>query len=175
MALHLALCSIRFRFVRPVRSSHMSCAFNADIIAAGRLAGQFFHRPCDPAQRRDEIGQVDHGKEQPDHPEQVIVGKKRQQAQHSHDFELQLLRLVRHSLWQGVQMQIKIADHQNGTDQRDANNDHQDIGVTGGRYEAWQMMGRAWMNGLTHTTLHVENESALVASRLRRSSRLANV
>ena len=48
----------------------------------------------------------------------------------SHDFELQLLRLVRHLLRQGVQTQIEITDGQNGSDQDDADNDHQGVGVT---------------------------------------------
>jgi hypothetical protein len=42
-------------------------------------------------------------------------------------------------------MQIEIADRQNGNKQEDADNDGQDVGVTGSRDEAWQMMGRAWM------------------------------
>jgi hypothetical protein len=37
---------------------------------------------------------------------------------------------VRHLLRQGVQTQTKMIDHQNGTDQNDADNHHQDIGVT---------------------------------------------
>jgi len=62
-----------------------------------------------------------------------------------HDLELQLLRLVRHSLGQSVQMQIEIAHRQNGADQNDADHHHQGIGVTRRGDEAWQIMGGAWM------------------------------
>jgi hypothetical protein len=48
---------------------------------------------------------------------------------------------VRHLLRQGVQTQTKMIDHQNGTDQNDADNHHQDIGVTRSGDEAWQVMG----------------------------------
>ena len=81
------------------------------------------------------------------------VGKQRQQAEHRHDLELQFLRLVRHLLRQGVQTQIKIADHQNGDDQEDADDHHQDIGVARRGDEAWQIMGGAWMKGFAHAIL----------------------
>jgi hypothetical protein len=71
--------------------------------------------------------------------------KQRQQAEHSHDLELQLLRLVRHSLRQRVQMQIEIADPEDGGNQYDADNDHQDIGVAGRGDEGRQMVRRAGM------------------------------
>jgi hypothetical protein len=48
---------------------------------------------------------------------------------------------VRHLLRQGVQTQTKMIDHQNGTDQNDADNHHQDIGVTRSGDEAWQVIG----------------------------------
>jgi hypothetical protein len=68
--------------------------------------GDFLDGSRDPAQRRIEIGQINHGEQQPDYLKQVDVGKQRQQAQNCNDFELQFLRLMRHSLGQGVQMQI---------------------------------------------------------------------
>jgi hypothetical protein len=44
-----------------------------------------------------------------------------------------------------VQAQIKITDHQNGTDQNDTDNHHEDVGITRSGNEARQIMGRAWM------------------------------
>jgi hypothetical protein len=86
----------------------------------------------------------------------MVVGKQGQQAQHSDNFEVKLVRPVRHPLRQSVQMQIQIANSQNGGDQEDSDSDHQDIGVTGSRDEAWQMMGCGWMKGFAHATLHSE-------------------
>src|SRR5438552_3799551 len=83
----------------------------------------------------------------------MVVGKQRQQAQHSHDFELKLVRPVRHPLRQRMQMQIQIADSQNGADQEDSNAYHQDVGFTWSGDEAWQMVGGGWMKGFAHATL----------------------
>ena len=67
------------------------------------------------------------------------------QTEHSDDFELQLVSSVRHPLRQSVQMQIEIADPDHGSDQKNADEDHHDIGIARRRYESWQMMGGAWM------------------------------
>jgi hypothetical protein len=40
-------------------------------------------------------------------------------------------------------MQIEIADRQHGTDQNNTDDHHQDVGVTRGGDEGWQMMGAA--------------------------------
>jgi hypothetical protein len=69
---------------------------------------------------------------------------------------LQLLRLVRHSFRQGMQMQIKIPDGYNGANKNNADDDHQDVSVTWSRDEAWQMMGGHGMKGLAHVVLHSE-------------------
>src|ERR1700676_4181540 len=155
MARHLALGSGGFCWVWPLRSTRGTGALADRPGCLGAwLSPGLLDRSRDPAQRRAEVGQIDHGQQQPDHPEQMDVGKERQQAQHRHDFELQLLRLVRHLLRQGVQPQIKIAYPQNGNEQNDAHNHHQGVGVTGSGDEAWQIVGGAWMKGLAHATLH---------------------
>src|SRR6266852_317518 len=51
-------------------------------------------------------------------------------------------------------MQIKIADHQNGADQNDADHHHQGVGVTLSGDEAREMMGGAWMKCFAHVVLH---------------------
>ena len=125
-------------------------------VSSGRLgwilfrwnASHLLDRPGDPAQRRAEVRQVDHGEEQADHPEQVVVREQRQQTQHGHDFKLELLRLVGHPLRQRVQVQIEIADQENGADQDNADDDHQNVGVTWGGDESRQMMRRAGVNRL---------------------------
>jgi len=43
-------------------------------------------------------------------------------------------------------MQIKIPDGYNRANENNADDDHQDVGVTWSGDEAWQMMGGAWMN-----------------------------
>ena len=68
----------------------------------------------------------------PIYPEQVVVREQRQQAQHGHDFKLELLRLVGHPLRQRVQVQIEIADRENGDDQENADADHQHIALARG-------------------------------------------
>ncbi len=82
--------------------------------------------------------------------------KECEQAQHSHDFELKLVRPVRHPLRQSMQMQIQISDPQNGADQEDSDAYHQDIGVVRRGDEAWQMMGGGGVQGFAHATLHSE-------------------
>jgi hypothetical protein len=93
----------------------------------------------------------------------VDVGKQRQQAKHCHDFELQFLRLVRHLLRQGVQAQIKIADHQNRDDQNDTDNQHEDVGVAGSGDEGWQVMGSDRIKGLVHAIIHSRNASDVLS------------
>ena len=66
------------------------------------------------AHRRAEIRQVDHGEQQARDPEDMHVGKERDQAEHGDDLELQLLRLVRHALGQAVQFPVQRTDPQNG-------------------------------------------------------------
>ena len=78
--------------------------------------------------------------------------KSASKSEHSHDFELQLLRFVRHPFRQGVQMQIEIADSDDGSDQHDADHDHQHIGLAGCGDEGRQMMGGGWMKGLAHVS-----------------------
>src|SRR5213593_3428044 len=45
-----------------------------------RKAGKLLGRPCDPPERRSEIGQVDKGEQQARHPEGVDVSEEREQA-----------------------------------------------------------------------------------------------
>jgi hypothetical protein len=52
-----------------------------------------------------------------------------------------------------MQMQIQIADSQNGTDQEDADAYHQHVGVAWSCDETRQMMGGGWMKGFAHATL----------------------
>ncbi len=73
------------------------------------------------------------------------VGEKREQTQHRHDLELQLLRFVRHSLGQRVHVQIEVADRQNGDKKENADPNHQHIALTRGSDKSWQMMGRGGM------------------------------
>src|SRR6187399_2594150 len=95
----------------------------------------------------------------------MVVGKKRQQAQHRHDFELQLFRLVRHSFRQAVQVQIQIADPHNGKDQEDTDADHQIVGITGSDHESWQMMGCGGMKRLAQENSPRRNVSVDSADR----------
>src|SRR5882724_11995877 len=91
--------------VASVRRSRPGRGFNFSA-SLWRSACNFLDRPCDAAQRCAEIGDIDHGKQQPRYPEQVDVRKERQQAQDGYDLELQFLRLVRHALRQAMQPQI---------------------------------------------------------------------
>ena len=59
------------------------------------------------------------------------MGEQRQQPQHSDDLELQLLRLVSHPLGQRVQLQIEVANRENGDNQEDTHHDHPDVRFAG--------------------------------------------
>jgi hypothetical protein len=117
-----------------------------------RNARQLFERSGNSAQRA-EVRQIDHGGEQADHPEQVVVREQRQHAQHGYDFKLELLRLVGHPLRQRVQVQSYRPREQRRSE--NADRDHQDVGVTRSGDEAWQMMRGAWMKCLAHVVLHL--------------------
>src|SRR5215217_4586929 len=56
-----------------------------------RYPCHLLERARHPPQRSREVWNVDEGEEQADHPEDVLVGEERQQAQHGDDLELQLL------------------------------------------------------------------------------------
>jgi hypothetical protein len=58
-----------------------------------------------------------------------------------------------------MQMQVKIANCDNGTDQDDADHYHQDVGVTRTGDETWQMMGGEGMKGFAHAALQFEKAS----------------
>jgi hypothetical protein len=66
---------------------------------------------------------------------------------------------VRHSLRQGMQMQVKIADCQNGANEKNADGDHQYVGVTGSGDETRQMMGGDGMKRFAHVALQFEKAS----------------
>ena len=67
---------------------------------------------------------------------------------------------MRHSFRQAVQMQIQIADAQNGENQEDTDADHQIVGVSRTDDEAWQMMRCGGVKRLGHARLHSEPTSA---------------
>jgi hypothetical protein len=69
------------------------------------------------------------------------VGEKREEPQDGDDFELQFLRFMSHSLRQCVQLQIEVANDQDGYDQENSHRHHQNIRFTGRRDEGWQMVG----------------------------------
>jgi hypothetical protein len=58
-----------------------------------------------------------------------------------------------------MQVQVKIADCQNGANEKNADGDHQYVGVTGSGDEARQMMGGEGMKGFAHAVLHFEKAS----------------
>ena len=52
-----------------------------------------------------------------------------------------------------MQTQIQITDTNNGANQDDANDDHQNVGVTRSGNETWQMMRCGWVKGFAQTIL----------------------
>lgn len=83
----------------------------------------------------------------------------RQQPEDGDDLELQFLRFVGHPLGERVQLQIEIADPENGDDQEDAHYDHQDVRFAGRRDEGGQMMRSQWMKLIAQIPLHVSLKS----------------
>src|SRR6266481_2706513 len=69
-----------------------------------------------------------------------------------------------------MQTQIKIPDGHNGADKNNADDDHQDVGVTRCGDEARQIMRGGWMKGLAHATPHSENASDVPSGDLGRHS-----
>src|SRR4051795_66217 len=107
---------------------------------AGRGVGDPLDRACDTPQRRAEIWQVDHREQKAGHPENVHVRKERDDAQHGHDLELQLLRLVRHPFREAVQLPIERANPKYGADQEDPHHHHQNVRAASRREVERQMM-----------------------------------
>ena len=83
------------------------------------------------------------------------MGEERQEPKDSNDFELQFLRFVSHPLWQRVQLQIEIANRQDGDDQEDAHHHHQNVRFAGRRDETRQMVGSQRMKLIAQMFLHV--------------------
>src|SRR4051812_32860497 len=134
-------------------SSNMAMLLLCDRLLDRRQAWQFglptlnwrgvsdpLDRACDTPERRAEIWQVDHREQKAGHPENVHVRKERDDAQHGHDLELQLLRLVRHSFGQAVQLPIERTDPEHGADQEDSHHDHQHVRAASRREIERQMM-----------------------------------
>jgi hypothetical protein len=71
-------------------------------------------------------------------------------------------------------MQIEVTDRENGDDQKNADSDHQDIGITWRGDERRQVMGRAGMNRLTQKALH-SNARDYSADHLEREAKFAPV
>jgi hypothetical protein len=78
------------------------------------------------------------------------VREKRQQSQNSHDFELKLLRFVRHPLGQAVQSQVEIADRKDCGNQNDTHHNHENVGLTRRCDERRQMVRSQWMKLIVH-------------------------
>src|SRR3954470_15739836 len=113
MALPLALGGAGLRRIGGTNGVSGGFVWRFSRIILRRNASHLVNRSRDSAQRRAEIGQIDHGKKQPDYPKEMVVREERQQTEHRHDLKLKLLRLVRHPLRQRMQMQIDVADREN--------------------------------------------------------------
>src|SRR5262245_41808634 len=74
-----------------------------DRTLAGFKPSHFFGRSGDSAERVAEIGEVDQRKQEARYPEDMHVREQSNEAQDGDDLKLDLVRLVRHSLGQGVQ------------------------------------------------------------------------
>jgi hypothetical protein len=83
------------------------------------------------------------------------MGEQRQESQDSDDLELQLLRLVSHPLGQRVQLQIEVANRQDGDNQEDAHHDHPDVRFAGRRDETGQVVRGQWVKLIAQSSLHV--------------------
>jgi hypothetical protein len=93
------------------------------------------------------------------------MGEERQQAKHGDNFELQLLRLVRHPLRQRMQLKVKIADGHDGEDQKNSHRDHQHIRLAGRCDEARQMMGSQRVKLIAHMNLQFRSIASLECGR----------
>src|ERR1700737_4031074 len=86
MAPHLARGGAGLSRVRPSRGRGSGAfAGHHGRFVGRRSAGDFLDRSRDPAQRRAEIGQINHGKKQSDHPEEMVVGKEGKKAHNRPD------------------------------------------------------------------------------------------
>ena len=73
------------------------------IAFARRQAGELFGRSRDTPQRCAEIGEINQGKNQSRHPEQMDMSEQGEEPKHCHDFELHFLRPVRHAFGKSVE------------------------------------------------------------------------
>ena len=99
-------------------------------------------RPRHAAQRSAEVRQVDERQQKTRHPEDVLMREERDQAQHGHDLELQLLALVGDPLGQRVQPQEDRAYGQHGHEKHQRHDDHQDVRIALARDEERQRVRR---------------------------------
>ena len=73
-------------------------------------------------------------------PEDVHVGEKRDQAENGDDFELQLVRLVRHAFRQAVQFPVQRTDPENDRYQKNARHHYQCVRAVRSGNKKRQMM-----------------------------------
>jgi hypothetical protein len=64
-----------------------------------------------------------------------------------------------------MQMQIKVADSQDGPNKHDADDNHQDVDVTWGGDEARQMMRRGGVKRFAQASLPLGNDRARTSER----------
>ena len=125
---------------------------------SGETTRDLLDRTRDAAQWRAKVRKVDHRKQQARDPEQMHMGEQRQKPQDGDDLELQFLRLVSHPLGQRVQLQIEVANRQDGDDQEDTHHDHPDIRLAGRRDETRQMVRSQRMKLIAQMFLHVSSQ-----------------
>src|SRR4029077_21097670 len=92
--------------------------------------------------RGDEVGEVDIGQKQSCEPENMFIGKKRQQAEHRDNIELNLLGLVRQSLRQRMDGEKNHAEKHDHGDHEYHRDIVEHVGLAGRGDEERQMVGR---------------------------------
>ena len=80
----------------------------------GRATRDPFNRACNAAQRRAEIGKIDHRKQQPRNPKNMIVGEQGNQRQNRDDLHLHLACPMSAPFRNSMELKVQVPDHEDG-------------------------------------------------------------
>ena len=122
---------------------HFGGLLQQRVVQIGVIApGQLLERLGDRDHRRGEVRDPDEGQQQPDDPEDMIVGEERDQRQQRHDLHLHHIGAMRHALGQSMQPEVEVADQEHRQNQKHRDAVEEPVGLTRRGDENRQMLRR---------------------------------
>lgn len=135
----------------PLRRGAASCSGSFSVTGGQRLIGASLsgcrlQRRGDRVGRSQEIGYPKRRDQDRGHPEQIVVGKQRQQRQDAHHLQLGIVAFMSHSFRHGVQTKIQNTDQQNHRNREHGHEGEKKITVVC-RRDVGRQMGRGhWID-----------------------------